>query len=160
MATQEDVTMEMMLRALQLLKATIAFKSVHAAALQPARLARWLGCYPLGSNRKVLPEEHYACLAQLAAELVRPELPATEESTPEEAPGRVAPEQWREGALQLQQEVGDCLCDQYFEFECGCVACPGILWLSFSSNFDRQSLYCEPQAWSRGHGAWGSSTCD
>jgi hypothetical protein len=103
---QEGRVLELMLRALHLLKATTTFKSVHEAALQPARLARWLGCYPGGSDRKVLPEEHYTCLAQLAADLVRPEVPAADDSTPGEAPNRVTAQQWREGALQLQQGVG------------------------------------------------------
>jgi hypothetical protein len=105
--------MDLMRRSFTLLTITICFRSVHAAVLQPHRLARWLGCYRPrpGCHAKLLPEEHYACVAQLASQLVQRKRPPADEPpwcAAGEVPSKVTVEEWRKGAVQLQQEVGDC----------------------------------------------------
>jgi hypothetical protein len=97
---QEAKVRELVPIALDLLNGTLFFDSVHAAALKPHRLARWL-------ERAVglLPEKQCAWLALMASYLVSPQRPAGGECTPGEAPGKVTAEQWKERAVKLQREV-------------------------------------------------------
>jgi hypothetical protein len=84
------------------LQVLVCFRSVHAAVLQPHRLARWLE-----AAVKLLPEEQCALLAQTTAVVLSPRHPAAGQNYAGEAPANVTAEEWREGSVQLQQEVGD-----------------------------------------------------
>jgi hypothetical protein len=103
---------------LPLLQQTLCFEPMHAAVLEPGRLATWLeGAAKLEEPKGQLVFE--AVVALLAEELPQgsrpPEAPEavvaplpdapTAGDRPPEAPAMVSAQQWREGAWQLQQEV-------------------------------------------------------
>jgi hypothetical protein len=82
---------------------TLSFSSVHAAVMQPHRLARWME-----GGVNVLSEEQNDRLLQLVHQLLQPQRPAPidDDQIPVgEAPGKVSVRQWKEGAVQLQREV-------------------------------------------------------
>jgi hypothetical protein len=91
--------------AVDTIMSAIPYRSVHAAALQPGRLARWLE----EAARQLPNEEECEALARLALALVRRQRPeAAGEGTPAEAPGKVTAQQWEQGAVQLRREVSGC----------------------------------------------------
>jgi hypothetical protein len=97
---QDAVVRALLRHAAASLKATLRFRSVHAAALQPGRAVAWLeGAAKLPVAERVQLLE----LFPLLLEHQRPALGGIPETA--EAPGLVAALQWKEGALQLQQEV-------------------------------------------------------
>jgi hypothetical protein len=84
------------------LRPLFCFKSVHTALLQPGRLAAWLE----GAVKLTVAD----CmeLVELYPALLDRQRPAPQWFMPEEAPGRVSAARWKEGALQLRQEVRTC----------------------------------------------------
>jgi hypothetical protein len=100
--TQESNVKLLLLYAISCFKGSmICFKSVHAAVLQPRRLAAWLESAVAGRVEKC------AILVELVQVLVKPQPPLIEGCPPPEAAGLVSAAQWREGALQLRREVSN-----------------------------------------------------
>jgi hypothetical protein len=87
-------------QAQRILRLLVCFRSVHAAALQPHCVARWLE-----RAVRLLPADQCAHLAQIASVLLSPRHPAAGQNYTGEAPANVTAEEWREGSVQLQQEV-------------------------------------------------------
>jgi hypothetical protein len=81
------------------LHGALRFASVHAAALQPGRLAAWL------EGAAKLPAEEYDLLVRLFPLLLDHQRPPLEGSAAQEAPGLVTAAQWERGATQLRREV-------------------------------------------------------
>jgi hypothetical protein len=97
---QQEHDVKQLLRvALPFFKGTYYFKSVHAAALQPGRLAAWL------EAAATMPVQECTQLLELFPALLNHKRPALEGYVPPEAPALVPAEQWKEGAVQLRREV-------------------------------------------------------
>jgi hypothetical protein len=84
---------------------TLWFKSMHAAFLVPRRLANWVE----GASKLAAPQA--LPMLEAVATLVVNERPSCV-GAPAEAPGLVSVLQWREGAVQLQQEVRHRACSE------------------------------------------------
>jgi hypothetical protein len=88
--------------ALSLLQSLVWFKSVYVTVLKPGRLVGWVE----GAVKMERLEE--TCLLHLVAPLVYEVCPQSPGTMPAEAPGMVSLDEWREGSVQLRQEVRGC----------------------------------------------------
>jgi hypothetical protein len=111
--TPQDSQFHLLLEyATGMLKGTLYSPSVHAAVLQPRRLAAWL------EGAATIPGECVRLIDRIPMLLTHRRPPLGVLPTVE-APGLVTAAQWKEGAVQLQREVCVCVC------VCVC----GCLWL-------------------------------
>jgi hypothetical protein len=102
-------------QALPNLKTLTLFSSLHAAVLQPGRLTRWLeDAVKMGVTDECIDVLDHVPL------LLEHHRPHQGGFTPAEAPGLVPADQWKEGAVQLQREVGVCDCDCDCDCDCRC----------------------------------------
>jgi hypothetical protein len=98
-ALQEGRVKYILTMALNNLKGSLAFSSVHAAAVQPRRLVTWLQA----AVKLAIPERSE--LAEIVSVLVKLRRPDADTHTPTEAPGMVSTAQFEEGAVQLRRQV-------------------------------------------------------